>query len=107
MAIVAFQIFVKVKPDKLDEFMQVAMLDAHESVKEAGNLRFEVYHREESAAELVVFEIYSSEDALEEHRQTEHIKAWRSAVSAYAEEYTRVMLTPVFPNAAAWASKSG
>ena len=107
MAIVAFQIFVKVKPDKLDEFMQVAMLDAHESVKEAGNLRFEVYHREESAAELVVFEIYSSEDALEEHRQTEHIKAWRSAVAAYAEEYTRVMLTPVFPTAATWASKSG
>lgn len=58
MAIVMFQIHVKVKPDKLDEFMEVALLDARETVKETGNLRFEVYRRQESPTELVVFEIY-------------------------------------------------
>jgi len=101
-----FQIHVKVKPDKLDEFMQVALLDARETVKEAGNLRFEIYRQEDNPTELLVFEIYESEAALEEHRQTEHIKAWRSAVAAYADEYTRVLLTPVFPAETAWPSKS-
>ncbi|MCC6616226.1 MAG: antibiotic biosynthesis monooxygenase [Anaerolineae bacterium] len=106
MAIVMFQIHVKVKPDKLDEFMEVALLDARETVKETGNLRFEVYRRQESPTELVVFEIYRSEEAVEAHRQTDHIKAWRSAVAAYADEYTRVLLTPVFPSEVEWTSKS-
>ncbi|MBE0690994.1 MAG: antibiotic biosynthesis monooxygenase [Anaerolineae bacterium] len=106
MAIVVFQILVKVKADKLDEFMQVALLDARESVKEEGNLRFEIYSREDNPTELLVFEIYRSQEALEAHRQTEQIKAWRSAVAAYTEEYTRVLLTPVFPAEAAWTSKT-
>lgn len=97
MGQVSFQLLVKVKADKLDEFMEVALHDARESVKEPGNLRFEVYQQADDPTRLVIFEIYRSEEALEFHRQTDYIKTWRAAVQACTEEYTRLTLKAVFP----------
>lgn len=98
MALVAFQIFIKIKPDRLDEFMRVALADAAESIKEPDNLRFEIWRQPDDPTRLVVFEIYRSEDAVAFHRQQPYVQAWRAAVEAMTDEYTRMPLLPVAPS---------
>ena len=67
-----------------------------EWIKEAGNVRFEVYRHQDDPTRLIVLEIYRDEDALKFHGESEYVQAWRAAVKAYTDEYTKVMLSPVF-----------
>jgi (4S)-4-hydroxy-5-phosphonooxypentane-2,3-dione isomerase len=98
MAIVAFQLFIKLKPDHVEDFLRVARADATESAKESGNLRFEIFQQADDPTRLVVMEMYESDDALAYHRQQPYVDAWRAAVKDYTEEYTRLPLIPVEPH---------
>jgi autoinducer 2-degrading protein len=99
MSPIAFMIHITMKPERADEFLRIAEVDARESAKEPGNLRFEVYRQEEDPLKLVVFEMYRDQAALEAHRATDYVAAWRQAVNDCTTEYTRIFMTPFVPEA--------
>lgn len=97
MSPIAFMIHITMKPDRVDEFLKIAEEDARESVKEPGNLRFEIYRQDEDPLKLVVLEMYRDQAALEAHRATPYVAAWRQAVNDCTTEYTRIFMTPFVP----------
>jgi (4S)-4-hydroxy-5-phosphonooxypentane-2,3-dione isomerase len=99
---IAFQIYITLKPDRAQEFMEVALNDARRSVEELGNLRFDVYQHQDDPLRLVVMEVYDSPEAFEEHRRQPYVEAWRNAVKEMTLEYNKVNLTLVFPAPEAW-----
>jgi quinol monooxygenase YgiN len=102
MSLVAFMIHITLKPEKAEEFLRIAEEDARQSAHEPGNLRFEVYRQEDDPLKLVVLEMYTDQAALEAHRATPYVAAWREAVNDCTTEYQRVFLAPYAPDAAAY-----
>jgi (4S)-4-hydroxy-5-phosphonooxypentane-2,3-dione isomerase len=99
MSPIAFMIHITMKPERADEFLKVAEEDARQSALEPGNLRFEIYRQEEDPLKLVVLEMYRDQAALEAHRATSYVAAWRQAVTDCTTEYTRIFMTPFVPEA--------
>jgi autoinducer 2-degrading protein len=97
MSPIAFMIHITMKPDRADEFLKIAEEDARESAKEPGNLRFEIYRQDEDPLKLVVLEMYRDQAALDAHRATAYVAAWRQAVNDCTTEYTRIFMTPFVP----------
>ena len=63
-------VHVKVKPEHVDDFIQ-AMTENHlESVKEPGNLRFDVLQKSEDPTEFALYEAYESREASAAHKHT-------------------------------------
>ncbi|EYU15257.1 autoinducer-2 (AI-2) modifying protein LsrG [Photorhabdus luminescens] len=63
---------INVKQDKLDEFIEVFRLNHLGSIKEAGNLRFDVLRDENIPTRFYIYEAYVDEKAANIHKQTPH-----------------------------------
>ena len=69
-----------VKPGAFDEFHQVALEDAADSVmKEAGCLEFNVLVPTTGTHQLALFEVYTSKEAFQTHMETPHFKKFTDA----------------------------
>ena len=51
-------VFAHVKPDQIDAFRAASIVNAENSVKEPGIVRFDVQHQIEDPARFVLAEIY-------------------------------------------------
>ncbi|MCA6220284.1 (4S)-4-hydroxy-5-phosphonooxypentane-2,3-dione isomerase [Photorhabdus antumapuensis] len=63
---------INVKQDKLDEFIEVFRLNHLGSIKEEGNLRFDVLRDENIPTRFYIYEAYVDEKAAAAHKQTPH-----------------------------------
>ncbi|MCT8343360.1 MULTISPECIES: (4S)-4-hydroxy-5-phosphonooxypentane-2,3-dione isomerase [Photorhabdus] len=63
---------INVKQDKLDEFIEIFRLNHLGSIKEAGNLRFDVLRDENIPTRFYIYEAYVDEKAANAHKQTPH-----------------------------------
>jgi autoinducer 2-degrading protein len=79
-------VHVEVKPEYIEEFIRVTTENHYESVKEAGNLRFDVLQLEENPAKFALYEAYESEGAAAAHKETPHYLKWREAVADWMAE---------------------
>ena len=73
---------VQPKPDKIEEFLELALFDARNSRKEPGCLRFDVLREKDNPARFAFYEVYKDEDAVKAHQQTEHYARWRREIEA-------------------------
>ena len=95
MADEAFVTFVHVHvvPGAEDVFLEASRRNASSSRREAGVTRFDVVQHVEDPTRFMLIEGYVSEDAVAEHRASDHYLAWRAAVDdlmaeqRYAERY--------------------
>jgi autoinducer 2-degrading protein len=69
-----------VKETYIEDFITVTIKNHKESVKEPGNLRFDILQDAEDPAKFVLYEAYKSEEAAAAHKSTDHYKAWRDTV---------------------------
>ena len=76
-------VHVKVKPEHLEDFIRATELNHHLSVKEAGNLRFDVLQKGENPLEFVLYEAYENQESAAAHKETAHYLAWREAVASW------------------------
>ena len=91
-------VFIHVKPNKLEEFKQVSIYNASNSIKEPGIARFDVIQQQDDPTRFVLVEVYRDDDAPARHRQTEHYERWRSAVEEMlVEERSRMVYDNLFP----------
>jgi len=67
---------LKIKPEKVDDFMQELQANAREARKEPGCRQFEVSVDPSDKTRVLLYEVYNDEGAFEAHQQTPHFKKY-------------------------------
>ena len=76
-------VHIKVLPDYIDLFIQASTENHLESVKEPGNLRFDLLRSDDNPARFVLYEAYENESAATAHKETAHYLKWRETVAPW------------------------
>lgn len=74
---------VQVSPPHIQDFITATRANHIHSVKEPGNLRFDVLQSADDPARFVLYEAYVSAEAAAAHKRTPHYLAWRDAVAPW------------------------
>ena len=75
-----FVVTLNVKPECTEEFLKLTLQNAESSVKEAGNVRFDVLRDHEDVNVYRLLEVWRDDDAIAAHRETLHYKAWADGI---------------------------
>lgn len=97
---IAIFVKIKVKPGRMEEFVQASLGDARGSVgNEPGCYRFDVLQDRDDTSLAYLYEIYEDDAAREKHRTMPHFLTWRAAVSDMIEgNYEIVEMTTTYPS---------
>lgn len=71
---------VQVKKEHIENFISATEKNHRASVKEPGNLRFDVLQSLDDPSKFLLYEAYESAEASRAHKETEHYKVWRSTI---------------------------
>lgn len=74
-------VHVYVKKEHIDDFIEATAKNHTESIKEPGNLRFDVLQCLDNPSHFLLYEAYESEESAKAHKETEHYKKWRDTVA--------------------------
>ncbi|MGD0820337.1 MAG: antibiotic biosynthesis monooxygenase [Desulfomonilia bacterium] len=100
---VIVHVFVRVKQEAIEAFKDASRENARNSVLEPGVARFDVMQQNDTPERFLLVEVYRSEVATSQHKQTSHYGQWRDTVdSMMAEPRYSIRYTNVFPEDAAW-----
>lgn len=83
LAMIVTIVHVWVKLESLSDFVEATKQNHEHSVKEPGNLRFDVLQDAVDPAKFVLYEAYVSEEAAAAHKETAHYKIWRDRVASW------------------------
>ena len=86
---VVYCVYIKVKPDTVTRFIEATTANHCESVKEPGNLRFDLIQQADDPNQFMLYEAYESETAATLHKTTSHYLRWRDAVTDFMAEPRR------------------
>jgi autoinducer 2-degrading protein len=97
-------IHIHVQPEHRESFIQASLANAQATVKEPGNLRFDVLQRADDPNRFMLYEVYRDESGMDAHKQTAHYAKWRDSVGAWMKEPRQAMkYADLFPTTAeAW-----
>lgn len=73
-------VYVRVKPEAIQRFIDATILNHKGSVKEKGNLRFDLIQKEGDPCRFMIYEAYESAEAADLHKSTDHYITWRDTV---------------------------
>jgi autoinducer 2-degrading protein len=76
-------VHIEVLPAHVDEFIQASTENHLESVKEPGNLRFDLLRNEDYPNRFVLYEAYENASAAAAHKDTAHYLKWRETVAPW------------------------
>ena len=79
-------VHVHVNPEDSDQFIEATIANHKESVKEHGNLRFDLVREAEDPNRFMIYEAYESEEAAAAHKTTSHYLEWRDKVASWMAE---------------------
>jgi len=82
-------VHVHVRQEHLDEFLEALRANHEQSVREPGNLRFDVLRDPADPAHFLVYEAYVDAAAAAAHKTTAHYLAWRDLVAPMMAEPRR------------------
>jgi autoinducer 2-degrading protein len=82
-------VYVSVKPDKVAAFKEASRLNHENSVREPGNLRFDMLQSANDPAQFVFYEAYKTRQDAAAHKETAHYLAWRDTVADWMAEPRR------------------
>ena len=63
---------INIKPERVNEFLDVFRANHEGALQEPGNLRFDVLRNPEDEHSFVIYEVFKSPEALDDHRKTAH-----------------------------------
>lgn len=78
---IATFVHIWVKPEHIDDFIKASTENHLNSVKEPGNLRFDMLQDAGDPAKFVLYEAYKSEEFAAAHKETAHYHKWRETVA--------------------------
>ena len=76
-------VHVEVRPENVEEFIRATTENHHASVKEPGNLRFDVLRNDADPNRFVLYEAYENETLAAAHKKTPHYLKWRETVAPW------------------------
>lgn len=77
---------VFVKEMHIDDFITATKINHHNSIKEPGNLRFDVLQSKENPRRFLLYEAYAAEKDALAHKQTTHYLTWRDTVAPWMDK---------------------
>lgn len=96
-------VFVHVKEEAVDAFVEATLANARASVQEPGVARFDVVQQQDDPTRFVLVEVYRTDDAPAAHKQTAHYQTWRDTVAdMMASPRSSTKLRNVFPDDDDW-----
>jgi autoinducer 2-degrading protein len=82
-------VHVRVLPDRVDAFIAATRANHLASIREAGNLRFDVLQDPDDPTRFILYEAYADAAAAAAHKGTPHYAAWREVVAPLMAEPRR------------------
>ena len=79
-------VYVHVKPDTIDRFINATIRNHRETVKEPGNIRFDFIRQADDPGKFMIYEVFESEQAVSDHKTTQHYLQWRDEVAEFMAE---------------------
>ncbi len=79
-------VYINVKPDSVNSFINATIANHIESVKEPGNLRFDLIQQADDLNRFMIYEAYESEEAAAAHKNRDHYLKWRDIVKDFMAE---------------------
>ncbi len=77
---------VHVRAGSVTSFINATIANHSESVKEPGNLRFDLIQQADDPTRFVIYEGFESDEAAAYHKTTAHYLLWRDLVKDFMEE---------------------
>lgn len=74
-------VHVWVKPACIERFIEASTENHQNSIREKGNLRFDLLQDSKDYSKFVIYEAYESDEAARAHKETDHYKIWRDTVA--------------------------
>jgi quinol monooxygenase YgiN len=92
------QVFIHVKPDRVDSFIDATRINASESLKENGVLRFDFMQSQEDKNRFSLVEVYKHAEDVTKHKETPHYQKWKQTVAdMMAEPRQSIKYSECFP----------
>lgn len=85
-------VHVHVKPEHIEEFIAATRANHEGSVREPGNVRFDVLQSVEDPARFILYEVYATERDAAAHKETPHYREWRDRVAGWMASPRRGVL---------------
>lgn len=82
-------VHVKVKEAHLEAFIAATLKNHEASVREPGNMRFDVLQLPDDPCSFALYEAYASEEQARAHKETAHYLEWRETVADWMAEPRR------------------
>jgi (4S)-4-hydroxy-5-phosphonooxypentane-2,3-dione isomerase len=79
-------VHVHVIPEHVGAFIEATRANHEASVREPGNLRFDVLQLANDPTRFALYEAYVDEAAARAHKETAHYATWRDTVAAWMAE---------------------
>ncbi len=76
-------VYVQVKSEHVKEFIEATRENHENSVRETGNIRFDILQDANDPAKFILYEAYSTEQAVIAHKETAHYLIWRDKVAPW------------------------
>jgi autoinducer 2-degrading protein len=74
-------VHIWIKPEYIDDFIAASKENHQHSIKEPGNLRFDLVQDANDASKFVLYEAYASDADAAAHKETAHYTKWRTTVA--------------------------
>jgi quinol monooxygenase YgiN len=92
------QVHVSVKENRIQDFIDAIRINAMNSIKEPGVVRFDVIQQMDAPDRFILYECYRTELDAAKHKDTEHYRVWRGKVeSMMSEPRQSVKYRNIFP----------
>jgi (4S)-4-hydroxy-5-phosphonooxypentane-2,3-dione isomerase len=79
-------VMVHVKSEFIQDFINASRENHLNSIKEAGNRRFDVIQSAEDSCRFLLYEAYETTEDAAAHKKTAHYEKWRDAVAPWMAE---------------------
>jgi len=79
-------VMVYVKPENIDDFIAASKKNHESSIKESGNMRFDVLQSKDNPQHFLLYEAYENEESAAAHKSTAHYLTWRQTVEPWMEK---------------------
>lgn len=92
-------VIIVVKDECIDAFIAATIENQKNSIKEEGIIRFDVLQNKNVSNSFMLYEVYKNDEAVEEHKKTEHFSIWDNTVnSLLAKSRERVLYSVIAPD---------
>jgi autoinducer 2-degrading protein len=79
-------VHIWVKKAYLQDFIEASYKNHKQSVKEPGNLRFDILRDTTDPSKFTFYEAYDSEESAAAHKNTAHYLQWKETVANWMEK---------------------